>query len=116
MEMTLWKCWTELKREGVIIPIYGANAENCFIDGEAKIGQNTIIWPNVTIDNGVVIGENCEIGKGATIVGKIKIGNHVVIGHHVKITGKGYIGENCKIKSDINNPGMKKNCKVLTSA
>ena len=115
MEMTLWDQWSELKKNG-LNPRYGASAENCLIESGTQLGIGTNIWPDVTIGREVVLGNHITIGKGATIVGKIKIRDNVIIGHHVEITGEGYIGDNCEIKSDINNPRMKKNCKVLTSA
>src|SRR3989344_3112629 len=110
-----WPHWNKLKHDGIIDPLYGASPENCYVDIGAKMGHGTKIWPGVTIDKHVVIGEDCEIGKGATIIGNIWIGDNVEIGHNVKITGAGYIGDGCKIKSDIENPRMKKGCKVLTS-
>lgn len=70
-----------------------------FISGGAKIGENAIIYHQVTIGASTLsdskhkgspsIGDNCFIGAGAKIIGNIKIGNNV------------RIGANCVIVKDV---------------
>lgn len=45
----------------------------------AKIGENTIIQPNVFIGNNVVIGDNCIIHPNVTIYDDTVIGNNCII-------------------------------------
>ena len=62
------------------------NAQGVMIAGGASIGDNTVIYHQVTI--GVIndkkgapeIGKNVFIGAGAKILGPIKIGNNVKVG------------------------------------
>ena len=45
-----------------------------------KIGEDTIIQPNVFIGHNVTIGDNCIIHAGASIMNDTVIGNNVIIG------------------------------------
>ena len=49
------------------------------ISTSAKIGQNTVIQPNVFIGNNVVIGNDCRIHPNVTIYDNCVIGNNVTI-------------------------------------
>ena len=55
-----------------------------FISRYAEIGENCLIYKNVTIGEvnkkAPVIGDNCLIGAGAVIIGGVKIGSHVKVG------------------------------------
>lgn len=55
-----------------------------FISRYAEIGENCLIYQNVTIGEvnkkAPVIGDNCLIGAGAVIIGGVKIGSHVKVG------------------------------------
>jgi bifunctional UDP-N-acetylglucosamine pyrophosphorylase/glucosamine-1-phosphate N-acetyltransferase len=53
---------------------------NIYIADDAKIGQDTKIYPNAFIDRGVVIGENCII-KGNSYIANSKIGNEVIVSY-----------------------------------
>jgi UDP-3-O-[3-hydroxymyristoyl] glucosamine N-acyltransferase len=44
-----------------------------------KVGENTIIHPNVTIGHDVSIGDNCMIHSGAVIGDNTLIGNNVIV-------------------------------------
>lgn len=62
------------------------------IHQNAKIGQNTVIYQNVTIgrknrDNQECpeVGKNCLIGAGACLLGNIRIGDNVKIGANAVI-------------------------------
>ena len=52
---------------------------NAAISESAKIGENTIIQPNVFIGNNVIIGDNCVIHPNVSIYDDTKIGNNVII-------------------------------------
>src|SRR5690349_2520677 len=49
------------------------------ISDTAKIGEGTIVMPNVFIGKDVVIGNNCVIHPNVTIMDYTEIGNNVVI-------------------------------------
>jgi UDP-3-O-[3-hydroxymyristoyl] glucosamine N-acyltransferase len=49
------------------------------ISTSAKIGENTIIQPNVFIGNDVIIGDNCVIHSNVSIYDGVQIGNNVQI-------------------------------------
>ncbi|NEV94256.1 UDP-3-O-(3-hydroxymyristoyl)glucosamine N-acyltransferase [Psychroflexus sp. YR1-1] len=49
------------------------------ISNSAKIGENTIIQPNVFIGNHVKIGQNCIIHSNVSIYDGVEIGNNVQI-------------------------------------
>jgi acetyltransferase-like isoleucine patch superfamily enzyme len=69
-----------------------------------RIGESTMIGPQITLSAGMVpgqecltnpvvtIGDRCLIGKGSGIVGhfSIEIGNDVWTGHHVYITDQNH--------------------------
>ena len=54
-------------------------SSNALISSSAKIGENTVIQPNVFIGNDVVIGNNCIIHPNVTIYDGCNIGNNVTI-------------------------------------
>lgn len=68
---------------------------NTYIDGKTKIGRDTIIQPNVYIENSK-IGKNCTIKMGSYIVDS-KIGNGVQIGPYAHLRPESDIGDNAKI-------------------
>ncbi|HET9057240.1 MAG TPA: UDP-3-O-(3-hydroxymyristoyl)glucosamine N-acyltransferase [Chitinophagaceae bacterium] len=49
------------------------------ISDSAKIGKDTIIYPNVFIGNNVIVGDNSIIHPNVTIYNDVVIGNNVVI-------------------------------------
>lgn len=49
------------------------------IASDARIGENSIIQPNVFIGNNVSIGDHCIIHPNVTIYDNCVIGNHVII-------------------------------------
>ena len=67
--------------EGVTIIDPGST----FIDKEAKIGKDTIIYPNTIIEKDVVIGSSCSIGPFAKIRQGTRLGNKVEIGSFVEL-------------------------------
>lgn len=67
-----------LMDEGVTI----INPNNTYIDSDAKIGIDTVIYPGTIIEGKCIIGEDCIIGPNSRIV-KSEIGNGVEIQNSV---------------------------------
>ena len=67
-----------LMESGVIL----IDPATTYIDDEVKIGKDTVIFPNVTIQKNTEIGENCEILSGTRIIDS-KILNNVRIENSV---------------------------------
>lgn len=70
------------------------------IHQNTKIGENTLIYQNVTIGRKntmsqkcPVIGNNCVIGAGACLLGDIVIGNNVSIGANAVVVQD--VPDNC---------------------
>lgn len=57
---------------------------------DAKVGKNTIIYPNVYIGRDVTIGDNCVIKPGTFIADHTVIGNNVIIHPNVTIGGEAF--------------------------
>lgn len=74
-----------------------------FIDPEAKIGKNTVIWFFSNIYGQAQIGESCQIGSYVTIQGKgTKIGDGTRIGDYSFIPAWTVIEENVFLGQMIN--------------
>lgn len=61
------------------------NGLGCVIHGKSKIGNNVLIYQNVTLGgrkgkSGITIGDNVVIGAGACVLGDIVIADDVKIG------------------------------------
>lgn len=70
--------------------VFKHNGLGCVIHHNAQIGDNTVIYQNVSIagrnNRGVPkIGRNCFIGAGACILGGIVIGDEAKIGANTTI-------------------------------
>ncbi|MCL2246170.1 MAG: UDP-3-O-(3-hydroxymyristoyl)glucosamine N-acyltransferase [Lentimicrobiaceae bacterium] len=61
--------------------------QNSAIHPDAKIGEGTVIQPNVFIGEGVSIGNNCIIHANVSIYGHTEIGNNVIIHSNSTIGG-----------------------------
>lgn len=80
-------------------PCFPHGFHGVFIAGGAQIGENSVIFHQVTIGSNPIpfsrttgvptIGNNCYIGAGAVIIGSVKIGDNC------------RIGANCTVASDI---------------
>ena len=78
-----------------------------FVSGDAVVGDNCIIFQQVTIgsvmlpDGGrrgaPVIGDNVYIGAGAKIVGAVRVGNNVRIGANTVVHED--VPDNCVVVS-----------------
>jgi bifunctional UDP-N-acetylglucosamine pyrophosphorylase/glucosamine-1-phosphate N-acetyltransferase len=81
------------KREGVTI----LDPRTTHVDSGAKIGKDTVIYPNTVIEKDVEIGEDCKIGPFARIRPGTRIGKAVEIGNFVELV-RTRVGEKSKIK------------------
>lgn len=66
-----------------------------YVSGDAKIGRDTVIHPDVHVQGAAVIGEACEIQHGSRIVNS-RIGNGVVIKDHCLIVDS-EVADNCAV-------------------
>lgn len=97
-----------LMESGVIL----IDPATTYIDDEVKIGKDTVIYPNVTIQKNTEIGENCEILSGTRIIdskilNNVRIENSVIeesiiengvtIGPFAHLRPKSYLKENVHI-------------------
>ena len=81
----------------------------CFIGEQCSIGENTTIYPGVTIKGNVVIGKNCVIEKGVTIEGLGFIGDNSVIGSNLK---NPRIGQQCVIRGQVFDSTVENGCMI----
>lgn len=58
------------------------------VSSKTKIGKNVKIWHQAQIREGVIIGDNCIIGKGVYIDHDVVIGNNVKIQNYACIYSK----------------------------
>ena len=101
-------------------PLFPHGLYGIFISAGAKIGNNCVIFHQVTIGSNTlesskkpgspIIGNNCYIGTGAKIIGNVRIGNNVRIGANCIVTED--VPDNCTVvlnkpriiqKSNVNN-------------
>ncbi len=71
------------------------DAKSVYISASAKIGRDTVIYPNVTIEGESVIGENCKLRSGTRITNS-SIADSVEILENCVITDS-QIGGNCTV-------------------
>ncbi len=88
-----WRILSRLMQSGVTIMDPNAT----FIDEEAVIGKDTIIYPHVMIEGKNYIGKNCKVGPFCRIRGNCHIEDNVLIGNFVEIV-RTSIKSNTKIK------------------
>jgi bifunctional UDP-N-acetylglucosamine pyrophosphorylase / glucosamine-1-phosphate N-acetyltransferase len=69
--------------------------KNTYISERAKIGRDTVVYPNVTIEGTVEIGEGCTIRPGTRIVNS-RIGHGVEVRDNCLVTDS-EIGNNCTV-------------------
>ena len=62
--------------------------------------ENTVVGDNTKIDNLVMVGHNCRIGKGCMIVSQVGIAGSCVIGDRVVIAGQAGLADHISIGDD----------------
>lgn len=101
----------EIKEGNVEQVIFKINSiGNVIIGNNVEIGansaidrgtiENTVIGDNTKIDDLVMIGHNCKIGKGCMIVSQVGIAGSCEIGDRVVIAGQAGLADHIKIGSD----------------
>ena len=50
------------------------------VDHDCVIGANTHIAPGAVLGGGITVGEGCHIGSGATVIQNVVIGSKVMVG------------------------------------
>lgn len=117
-----------LMLEGVTI----VDPRSTFVDMEAKIGSDTVIYPNTIIEKDVTIGKSCKVGpfarirEGSRIADSVEIGNFVELVRtkissgtkvkHMTYLGDTQVGENVNIGAGTitaNFDGKKKNKTII---
>jgi bifunctional UDP-N-acetylglucosamine pyrophosphorylase/glucosamine-1-phosphate N-acetyltransferase len=68
---------------------------NAYVSGDAQIGRDSIIHPEVHIEGKTIIGEACEIQQGTRIVNS-KLGNRVTVKDHCLIVDS-QIADDCAV-------------------
>lgn len=68
---------------------------NAYVSAEARLGQDCIIHPGVSIEGKSVIGESCEIRAG-TRINNSRLGNNVVVKDHCVVIDS-EIQSNCAV-------------------
>ena len=66
-----------------------------YVSGEAKVGSDTVIYADVSIEGNTTIGEGCEIRSGTRVTNS-RIGDNVVIRDHCVIVDS-QIASNCAV-------------------
>ena len=80
-----------LQRQGVTL----IDAERTWIDPRARIGRDTVIYPNVSIEGSVVLGEDCVVRQGCRLV-DARVGRGVEIRDH-SVVQESKIGDGAQI-------------------
>lgn len=71
------------------------DTKNVYISGQARIGKDTVIYPNVSIEGESVVGEGCTLRAGTRITNS-SVGNGVDILDNCVITDS-EIADNCTV-------------------
>jgi len=66
-----------------------------YIGADAKIGRDTIIYPDVAVEGNSVVGENCVVRSGSRITDS-RLGDNVTVKDHSIIVDS-VIGSNCSV-------------------
>lgn len=77
----------EIIMKNMLAGVTFIDPSNTYVDDEAEIGEDTIIYPNTLIKGHSVIGKNCEIGPSSTIENTV-IGNGTTFKNSVAVNAK----------------------------
>lgn len=115
----------QFMRDGVSI----IDPDNTYIDSSVKIGQDTVIYPGVTIEGNTTIGEDTilypgsriadsEIGSGTTVQNSVILESHVgdktTIGPYAYLRPKSNVGNGCRVGDfvEVKNAEIRDGAKV----
>lgn len=78
-----------------------------YIDGSARIGQDTVIYPHTVIEAGTRIGRRCQVGPFCRLGPRTVLGDGVEVGNFVQLNG-GRIPSGAVVRNDtawtVRNP------------
>ncbi len=80
-----------LEEDGVTL----IDPKNVYVSPDAKIGRDTVLYPNVMVEGESEIGEGCSVRSGTRIANS-KIGDRVTILDNCLITDA-EVGDNCNV-------------------
>ena len=115
----------EYMKNGVTI----IDTNTTYIDGDAKIGKDTIIYPGTILEGAVEIGENCTIGPNSKITNSVigndtqvinsvlidcKVGNSTTVGPFAYLRPNSNVGDHARIGDfvEIKNSNIGNGTKV----
>jgi len=84
---------SELASKGVTV----IDPATTFIEPGARLGKDTVIYPNTVIEHGVAAGRGCKIGPFARLRPGTKLGSNVEIGNFCELV-RTRVGDGCKVK------------------
>ena len=67
---------------GLLLP----HPQGIVLHPNARIGPNCLIFQQVTLTGGVVLGGHVDVGTGAKLIGPLTVGDHVRIGANAVVT------------------------------
>ena len=107
-----WPEWSKLKSDRVIIPVYGANPENCYLDTDVEFfGKNITIYPNVRVTGKIRLDDNVTLKDGSILEGEGYIGSGAIIGPFCELIGP-EIGRDCIIEGQIIDSQIGEDCEI----
>jgi bifunctional UDP-N-acetylglucosamine pyrophosphorylase / glucosamine-1-phosphate N-acetyltransferase len=68
---------------------------NSYVSGDAQLGRDCVVHPNVHIEGSSIIGESCELQQGSRIVNS-RLGNRVTVKDHCLIVDSD-IADDCSV-------------------
>jgi bifunctional UDP-N-acetylglucosamine pyrophosphorylase / glucosamine-1-phosphate N-acetyltransferase len=63
-----------INRQWMMAGVTLVDPQSIYIEAEATLGMDTVIYPNTTIQGKTIVGENCRLGPN-TIIREARIGN-----------------------------------------
>jgi sugar O-acyltransferase (sialic acid O-acetyltransferase NeuD family) len=67
------------------------------IEPYATVGDNTVLWSNVTVAHHSSVGSHCWLASGTVVSGQAKVGDNSFIGVNATIVNEVEVGEGCFI-------------------
>ena len=107
-----WLEWSKLKSDGIIVPVYGANPENCYLDTDVNFfGRGIKIYPNVRVSGKIRLDDGVILEDQTILEGDGYIGSNTAIGPFCKIINP-KIGRSCVIEGKVIDSEIGEDCKI----
>lgn len=102
----------EINKKHLANGVEFVDIRTAYIGSDVKIGKGTVIFPCVTLEGKVIIGNDCIIGQNTRIVDseignnteiqssvitESKVGDHTKVGPFAYLRPKSNIGNHCKV-------------------